>query len=130
MMFASLILLAILVNRDAWKCIALTILIGTIHFLPYYMITDINLWYLTCIILDSIIVIAACNSRMTAVGFIGVLLVASHSIAWIFNTHEILHKPYHIIAPLLEYIQGVCLTLFSQPVLKFIKERVRQYATN
>jgi hypothetical protein len=129
-MFASLILLAILVNRDAWKCVALTTLIGIIHFLPYYMITDINLWYLTCIILDSIIVIAAYNSRMIAVGFIGIFLVASHIIAWIFNTHEIIHKPYHTIAPFLEYVQVVCLTLFSQPVLKFIKERVRQYATN
>ena len=123
-MFASLLLIAILVNRDAWRCIALTLIVGVIHFLPYNLILSVPCWYSTCIFMDLIILIIAYRVNK-AVCFVGVLLVISHIIAWIFDTHEIIHKPYHTIAPFLEYVQVLCLTLFSQPVLNFIKERVK-----
>lgn len=123
-MFASLLFIAILVNRDAWKCIALTWLIGVIHFLPYNLITTTNTWYLTCVTLDLLILLYSIRINL-AVSILGLFLVTSHTIAWVFNTQEIVNKPYHTIAPFLEYVQVLCLTLFSQPVLNFIKERVK-----
>ena len=123
-----LVSIALLLNKGDIRMLILALVVGINVLTPLDSITDCNVWYATCIFMELITLMAAARLN-TAVSMYVVclsgLLVWCHIVAWKF-TGQAPESVYRTVAPMLEYLNVLSLSLFSQPILNFLKERIKQ----
>lgn len=117
-----LVLLAVYLNKDDVKMLALTLIVAASYFLPVEYITNRTAWYSTVVIAEMIVIISALALRTRAslvIVIICAMLEINHLSAILFGGHY--GSPYEIVIKSLEYIELAACCLFSEPVIKKLK---------
>jgi hypothetical protein len=131
MIYLTLLLLAILVNRSDKSAMALSLVIGASAFayIPLSSITDRNVWFITVFFADMFIIYVACwawcKSSIPIIG-LSFMLCVGHLIDWKFGTDLV----YEQIANYLEYLEIISCIIFSPVVLGYIRKRIRHAIRN
>jgi hypothetical protein len=124
-----LVVLSLLLNRGDFRMLILTLAVGVNILTPLEFISDINIWYTTCISMEVLLILTACkvstNASLTVVS-ISVALIWCHIVAWKFTGQQP-ESVYRTVEPILEYLNILSLSVFSTPILNIIKERTKQW---
>ena len=123
MIYASLlIILAIYLNKDDLRMLALTLIVGASYFLPVEYITDRTVWYSTVVIAEMIVIISAIALKTRAslvIAVICAMLEINHINAILFGGHS--GSPYELVIKSLEYFELAACLVFSKPIIEKLK---------
>lgn len=124
MLYAVLLMAAILLCRTEKESLMLTLLVGMSYYLPTEHITDRHTWYAVCVLAELCVIATAfflsVKASFTVIG-ICVMLVTGH----ILNYNHASGPIYYTIANYLEYLEIICCVIFSPETLNIIKTRIR-----
>lgn len=109
--------------------LVLTLAVGVNILIPLDFISDISIWYATCIAMEVILLAVAWKLKTTAslpVAAISSALIWCHIVAWKFTGQQP-ESVYRTVEPILEYLNILSLSVFATPTLNYIKERTKQW---
>ncbi len=121
---AALLLVALWLNRNNIKMLALTIIVGVGVFIP---VPAIN-FYLNCAIGEMCIFLLAymlSTSASCAIRILSLQLVVAHWLGHYLNGYPI-DSPYHTVVQYTEHLELFVCSMFSNPVVDKITERIKR----
>lgn len=122
--YTVMFLIAVYLNLKDTRALLMALVVGLSYFFPFELISSRDAWYIACA-LSELIVFSFCiwlrSKSSFAIAGICLMLLASHFISY----HNIQLQAYYIVAKYLEYIQIVSCILLSNPILNFLKERIK-----
>lgn len=109
--------------------LVLTVVVGANVLTPLNFITDVDIWYLACILFEILVIISAFSIKSGAslsIMVISSILIWCHLVAWKFTGH-LPNSVYRTVEPILEYLNILSLSVFATPTLNYLKERTKQW---
>ena len=124
MIYAAILILALLLNRSCKESLLLTLVVGISVLIPMQYVTNYHIWYALCIGIEiaKIVLASSFKTRIKyPIIFLCGLMVMCHFISYFISFIE----PYRIILPSLEYLEIASCALFSKPILYKLKRMIR-----
>ena len=122
--YTVMFLIAVYLNLKDTRELLIALVVGLSYFFPFELISSRDAWYISCA-LSELIVISFCiwlrSKSSFAIAGLCIMLLVSHFIAY----HDIQLQAYSIVAKYLEYVQVLSCVLLSQPILNYLKERIK-----
>jgi hypothetical protein len=125
----ALVALSLVLNRGDFRMLVLSLAVGINVLTPLDFISNINIWYSVCISMEMILILVAYKFKTNAsivIMAISSLLIWCHIVGWKFTGQQP-ESVYRTVAPILEYLNTLSLSVFSIPTLTYIKERTKRW---
>jgi hypothetical protein len=121
------VLLAISINYQHKQSLALAFLVGAGVLMPIPKEYGALFWYSSCVGVEFIILCVALtlNTKFSStIASLSVLFIIVHLFGYYFDGYQP-HSPYHYFAQTLEYTELASCVVLSNPIINYVKERIR-----
>ena len=125
--YVPIILLAIGLNCWHKPSLLLTLAIALDLLIPVPKEYGAMAWYSMCAVIELIVLFTALSNKTnfsTPIAMLSVGFIFVHFLGWIFNGY-LFGSPYNNFARTLEYTELFICIILSNPVVNFIKEKLR-----